>query len=80
MKLVEYTLPVYYASALVNGDYSGMSDEEETELNNFLKEKVEQYGAFYCVQADVEDVSFRWSNDMNNLGADCCTFHFDIDK
>lgn len=45
-------------------------------LDNFahLNDRIQEYGAFYCVQADVDDVSFRHSNDMNNLGASLLIF------
>jgi len=30
------TMPAYWASALINMDYSGLSTEERAELNNYL--------------------------------------------
>lgn len=33
---VEFILPAHWASALINGDTTGMSDEEEQELNDFI--------------------------------------------
>lgn len=37
IEVIRYRLPAYWACALINGDYTGLSDEEEMEINNFLK-------------------------------------------
>ena len=33
----EYTFPAYALSALINGDYSGLDDDDEENLRAFLK-------------------------------------------
>ena len=33
----EYTFPAYALSALINGDYSGLEEGDEKNLNEFLK-------------------------------------------
>lgn len=38
IEIIIYRLPAYWACALINGDYTGLSDEEEKEINNFLKQ------------------------------------------
>lgn len=38
IEVIRYRLPVYWACALINGDYTGLSDEEEREINNFLEQ------------------------------------------
>ena len=38
IKTVTLQLPAHWASALVNGDFSGLSDVEEKEINDFLSE------------------------------------------
>lgn len=37
IKVTRYRLPVYWACALINGDYTGLSDNEEREIRNFLE-------------------------------------------
>ena len=32
----EYTIPTFYLCVLINGDTSGLTDEEERELDSFL--------------------------------------------
>lgn len=65
-----FTLPVYWASYLVNGDASGLSDEDQAACDAWL--------AFQhpgnCV--DVGEPWFSRSNDANNLGGDVATFTF----
>lgn len=34
IEVIRYRLPVYWACALINGDYTDLSDEEEREINN----------------------------------------------
>ena len=36
MNTMTYTLPAHWASVLVNGDYSGLSDEDEVELSRWM--------------------------------------------
>ena len=50
MKIAVELLPSYWACPLVNGDYTGCSDEEDKEIMNWLDAHPE-YGG--CV--DVED-------------------------
>jgi uncharacterized protein involved in tolerance to divalent cations len=68
----EYTLPAYYASALINGDRSGMSDEETQELDAWLVSN--KPGA--CVSCSDESF-FAWRNDATKVGGACLTFTFE---
>lgn len=67
-ELLEYTLPDYLASYLVNGDSSSLTDNEIKEIDAFL----EKEGV--AVLEMKEDSSFRYSNDLNRLGSNCSTF------
>lgn len=75
MKTEEYTLPSYWASALVNADTSGLTDKEESELNQWL----EDVKPGYCIGCS-EEPFFTWRNDANNLGADCLIFTFQVSQ
>ncbi len=82
MKTISFILPSYYASTFVNGDYSGLSDEEEKVINDFISVNLAEYGRFYCVDADVDNVYFARHNDltgMGHLGSDVCEYTFSID-
>lgn len=70
-----YILPSCYASALVNDDRSGLSDEDEKELDRWLLET--QPG--YCVGCSEKEY-FTWNQDMNSLGATVLEFYFDNRK
>ena len=64
-EVYEYTIPTFYLGALINGDISGLSDEEERELNTFL-ESLPGNGHW-----DYDDEHyFSYYNDINNLGND----------
>ena len=71
LKFETYILPSYWASALINGDNSGLEDSEIKEMNDFCR------GLGPCV--DVSDENpFSWNNDANDLGGAVATFTFQI--
>lgn len=39
IEIIRYRLPIYWACALINGDYSGLSEEEIQEIDDFLKKQ-----------------------------------------
>lgn len=73
MKTDTYILPSYWAPALINGDYSGLTDEESAELDQWLTDQPEGWAVGVS-----EETFFSCSNDANNLGADCAEFTFII--
>mgnify|MGYP001431460585 CR=1 FL=1 len=40
----EFTLGAWWAPAIVNGDYSGLNDDEEKQLNDWLNYIHDSYG------------------------------------
>lgn len=49
-KFVTAVLYSHWASALINGDYSGLEDHEELELQCWLEnQSADHEGMFYCV-------------------------------
>lgn len=69
---VTFTLPVYYAGYLINGDASDLTDQELADIQYFEREIAnEQEVRIVSVEDDRE---FRHSNDLNNIGGDCATF------
>ena len=70
--LVEYDIPEWAVTALINGDYSGLEDNDEQKLNQFVERVVSQFGNanFMLGNIDGEDnLGFRPGNDIDNLGS-----------
>lgn len=68
IEVLEYTLPDYLACYLINGDTEGITEDERKEIDEYL----EKQGVAILGMED--DSSFRWSNDLNNVGAMCSTY------
>lgn len=69
------TLPSYYASYLINGDASGLTDAEQVEIDKFILES----DVGLCVGCS-DDSWFAGSNDLGNLGCDVMEFYFERSK
>ena len=67
-EILEYRLPDYLGSYLINGDASGLQDDEIDKIKQFLEEEG------ISIMEMLDDSSFYWSNDLDNLGANCSTF------
>jgi len=75
----EYRIPARYLSALINEDYSGLLDFDETCLNKFLDRVSAEVGEGkygMWVLPDDCDPFFSWNNDVHNLGDDCYDVKF----
>lgn len=68
IEVLEYTLPDYLACYLINGDTDSITVDEITEIDSFL----EREGV--TIVSVENDSSFRWSNDLNRIGASCSTY------
>lgn len=71
IKTETYILPAYWASALVNGDFSGMEDRDEQDLNTWLN----KVNPGYCVGCS-EESYFAWRNDVSYLAGDVLEYYF----
>lgn len=76
IETTSYILPAHYVSALLYGDYSGLNDEDVETIDQWLNDTSSEFNLFYCV--DVKECGFKHSNDLDNLGADCAEFTFQI--
>lgn len=74
MEKIIYRLPVYWASPLINDDYSGINDNEESQIRNFLKTAKGS-----PIDVDFSTEGFYHSNDAGTLAGDCADFMFVID-
>jgi hypothetical protein len=71
--LLRFTLPSHWACAIINGDYSGLSDEEEKEIDAFLKRE----GIESWTPADVsENHWFTHHPDNGGLACDVSRYTF----
>lgn len=68
IEILEYTLPDYLACYLINGDIDDLTDSEKNEIDEFLKAEE------IAIIEVMDDSSFRWRNDLNNVGALCSTY------
>lgn len=74
MKTITYTLPEFWASALINDDATGLSDEEHEQLNEWLL----AYAPGFCVSVSDDREFTRWhdARDYGVLACDCLEFTF----
>lgn len=71
MRIKEYydfRIPTWAICPIVNGDVSGISEEDEKKLDNFLS-SIPSGGAWEFGNID-ENKSFSYYNDIDNLGND----------
>jgi len=85
MKTIEFDLPAFWASALINGDYSSFELDETTEnldqLDAFTNYMFETYGQCWCLTCSDDEDNFKWYHDASRFGVLACnvlTYTFDI--
>lgn len=72
--LLEFTIPSWAMTTLINGDNSGNSDEDDQKIDAFVNNVVAKYGNAHFMANDMEgedDLGFCHSNDIDNLGSNC---------
>ena len=80
MKTASYILPEHWASALIDGDDTGLDDRETKALNLFVEYMVEKHGACRCLDVG-EDSDFKKYHDAREYGVLACNvseFTFEI--
>jgi hypothetical protein len=72
-----FTIASHYASAIVNGDYSGLEDHEEQELDGFLDYLMREFNS-----NDLQLTDYYLQNEpdfnrceISNLHSDCIQFN-----
>lgn len=70
--LRRYELPAYWASAIFNGDDSGLEPGEREQIEAFIKRE----GLEGWTEAEVGESYFSHSNDATNLGGDVAEYTF----
>lgn len=65
---IEFIVPDYYLCALILGDFSGLTDSEEQEINCFIDKTIERYGNANFAHDYESEPYFSWRNDINAMG------------
>ena len=76
IKTEVYTLYAHWACALINGDDSGMEEEDINALEDFLLKSRKNGFSFYCL--DCNDESEFKKPDCGGLPGDCLEYTFDV--
>lgn len=75
-ELVEYTIPTWAVSSLINGDDSGLEDEDIEKIDNFIQKVLNRHGnALFMLGDKSEESDFSPYNDIDNLGSDVTTLY-----
>jgi len=70
-EVINFTLPIYWACYLINGDADGLNDGEQEEIDAFVEKERDGKAISW---ADVSEPWFAHNNDANGLGGDVATF------
>ena len=71
---MELTLPNHWASPLINGDETGLSDEEYESFNEFCDEQLQ---GLHCLDVKDDSTFVKYHDAMQYaLAGDCSTFVF----
>jgi len=72
MTTATYTLPAYWASCLINGDSSGMEENDMADCNAFLA----SIPGWHCASCSDESHFAHRNDSGNNLAGDVLEFTF----
>lgn len=81
IEFATFELPTFWASALINGDTSGMEDEDEAQLEAFQDWMIKEYGQCWCVGCADEGEHFAKYHDAERFGVLACDvieYQFDV--
>jgi type II secretory pathway predicted ATPase ExeA len=65
-----YTLPAWVVTALVNDDFSDLSDHEERQVELFINHELRRHKRFHVLMPNGEP-EFMSHNDFDSLAGDC---------
>jgi hypothetical protein len=68
---IEYTLPEHWACALINGDYSGLDDEESELVDLWLESTSEERGEGHWEIPEFELAGFTNDHDASPVVLAC---------
>lgn len=70
--LIEYDVPEWAVSPLINGDDSGLKPEDINKLENFVRDIIKTHGNANFLLGDMDGkdkLGFQRDNDIDNLGS-----------
>lgn len=72
--LIDFVIPTWALSYIVNNDPSGLEDEDIEKVDKFVDRLVRLYGNGNLMLGDSEgedNLGFKHKNDIDNMGAEC---------
>jgi hypothetical protein len=67
---LRFIIPSYYANALINDDFSGLNQQEESEIDDFISRVYCEYKNTYFIYNHDIYPYFSTYNNVNNLAGD----------
>ena len=65
-------IPEWAAVAIITGDYSGLSDDDEALIERWLESKYSEHGTDEIILVKASDYAdFHYANDLTDTGDDC---------
>ena len=65
-------IPQWAVTAIVNDDYTGLTDDDEALIESWLESKYTEHGTDEIILVKASDYAdFFYSNDMTDVGDDC---------
>lgn len=82
VQLEQYDLPLFWAPALINGDFDGYTTEELVALERFCDDMVSRHGRCWAIDVGDDTWFSRWHDAAHYgvLACDVARFTFDIEK
>lgn len=71
MQTVTRCLPIHWAVALINGDETGLSDEEFNQFDKFCESMSDNYRSWHCLSVSEDEQFMRW-HDAEWFGVGAC--------
>ena len=71
IEIVKYELPTYWASALINGDLSGLEADDLIGLAQFENYMMKEHGSCHAADVESEGHFSRW-HDATRFGILAC--------
>lgn len=81
--LIDFSIPDWAGSYLINGDPSGLEDEDIEKVDRFVDRIVAKYGNANFIMPNTDDemdLGFCHTNDIDNLGSDCIKLYIRPDE
>lgn len=81
--LIEFDVPEWAVSSLINGDNSGLRDEDVIKIDKFISDVISKFGNANFLLGDNDDendLGFKPYNDIDNLGSDVHRIYIEPSK